>query len=38
MEYAEEKPWVTPSKASPLPVGTGAGEQLSELMEVECNI
>lgn len=31
MEYAEEKPWVPPSKVLSLPLGTGRGAALQLL-------
>lgn len=37
MEYAEDKPWVPPSKALPLPRGTGRGAAL-QLLEAECTL
>lgn len=37
MEYAKEKPQVTPSKTFLLPLGIGEKDQLSELLEVKYN-
>lgn len=35
MEYAEEKPWVTPSEALLPPWGTRAEQQLSRVAELD---